>query len=191
VDRLPDLEDRARWQEFYDTYWRLIYGVARKAGLSDAEAHDVVQETLIGVARGIGRYRREAGSFKAWLLQLTRWRIVDQLRKRTPGDARDDSLGRERGGTGTVERLPDPAAAVLENVWNEEWRATLFDAALAQVKLQVSAKHFQLFDCATVKQWPAAKVAQELGVNVAQVYLVKHRVGALLKKEIARLEKLH
>src|SRR5437764_5754537 len=46
VERLPDLADRAKWQEFFDTYWRLIYGVARKAGLNDAEAQDVVQETI-------------------------------------------------------------------------------------------------------------------------------------------------
>ena len=174
-----------KWQEFYETYSRLIYAVARKAGLSDAEAHDVVQETAIGVARSIGRYRREAGSFKAWLLQLTRWRIVDQMRKRSPADA-----GRfPRSGTATLERVPDLAGAALEEVWDGEWRNTLLKAAVAHVKRQVSAKHFQIFDCAALKHWAPAKVAEELGVSIAQVYLVKHRVAALLKREVARLEK--
>jgi hypothetical protein len=46
----------ASWQEFFDTYWRLIYTVATKAGLSDAEAQDVVQETVISVANNVGEY---------------------------------------------------------------------------------------------------------------------------------------
>ena len=190
VERLPNLEDRVKWQEFFDTYWRLIYGVARKAGLNDAEAQDVVQETVLGVARNIGHYEREAGSFKAWLLQLTRWRIVDQFRARSPAAAAPFPKDGTRRGTATIERVPDPAGAVLETVWDDEWQRTLLAAAVARVKRKVSAKHFQIFDCAALKRWPAAKVAAELRVNIAQVYLVKHRIAGLLKKEIAALEKV-
>src|SRR5687767_10328990 len=189
IERLPDLEDRAKWQEFYDTYWRLIYAVARKAGLTDAEAHDVVQETAISVARSIGRYRSDAGSFKAWLLQLTRWRIIDQFRKRLPADTARFPGSQQTRTTVTVDRVPDPAGAGLEKVWNEEWERTLLVAAINRVKSKVSAKHFQIFDCAVLKRWPPGKVATELKVNIAQVYLVKHRLALLLKKEIAALKK--
>ena len=189
VERLPDLADRAKWQEFFDTYSRLIYNVARKAGLNDAEAQGVVQGTVVGVARNIGRYQREAGSFKAWLLQLTRWRIVDQFRLRSPADAPRFSKDGTRRETATIERVPDPAGAVLEAVWDDEWQRTLLAAAVRRVKRRVSAKHFQIFDCAALKRWPAAKVAAELRVNIAQVYLVKHRIAGMLKKEIAALEK--
>ena len=85
VERLVNLEDRRRWQEFFERYWKLIYGVARRAGLSDAEAQDVVQETVITVAKNISKYERTAGSFQNWLLHITRWRIADQFRKRAPG----------------------------------------------------------------------------------------------------------
>ena len=84
VERLVDLGDRQRWQQFFDIYWKLIYGVARRAGLREAEAQDVVQETVITVAKNISKYEREAGSFKSWLLHITRWRIADQFRKRSP-----------------------------------------------------------------------------------------------------------
>ena len=40
VERLKDLDDQASWQEFFDTYWRLIRSVALKAGLTEAEAQD-------------------------------------------------------------------------------------------------------------------------------------------------------
>ena len=182
VGRLVDLDDRVRWQEFFDTYWRLIYSVARKAGLTDAEAQDVVQETVIAVAKNITKYERQAGSFKSWMLQVTRWRIVDQLRKRAPGGA--SSPDRSDSRTATIERVPDPDGFNLEAAWEQEWQGNLLAAALERVKRKVDARHYQIFDCAVLKQWPASKVAKQLGVNIAQVYLIRHRIGALLKREI-------
>ena len=84
LNRLKDWGDQTSWQDFFDTYWQLIYNVAIKAGLSDAEAQEVVQETVIAVSRKIGEFKADAehGSFSAWLMQLTRWRIADQFRKR-------------------------------------------------------------------------------------------------------------
>src|SRR5438876_10723498 len=82
--RLKDWQDQSSWREFFDIYWKLIYGVARKAGLNDAEAQDVVQETMASVAKHMPTFKYDpaVGSFKAWLLKMTRWRITDQLRKR-------------------------------------------------------------------------------------------------------------
>ena len=51
--RLKHWEDQEGWRDFFDTYWRLIYGAAVKAGLNDAEAQDVVQDTVIAVAKKI------------------------------------------------------------------------------------------------------------------------------------------
>ena len=190
IERLTNWEDRAKWQEFFDCYWRLIHSVARKSGLTEAEAQDVVQETVLSVAKNIGRFDSKAGSFKAWLLQLTRWRVVDQFRKRQPADAaaRGGKDGTARD-TATVDRIADTAAATLEASWDNEWRQSILDAAMDRVRRKVNAKHYQIFDCAVVKRWPVTKVASELRVNVAQVYLVKHRIAALLKQEVAALER--
>ena len=65
----------------------------------------------------------------------------------------------------------------------------LLPTAIAQVKRQIEPKQFQIFDCYVRKEWPAQKVAARLGVNIGQVYLARHRVSALLKKEIRALEK--
>ena len=64
IRRLHDGDDQAGWQEFFDTYWKLIFAVATKAGLSDAEARDVVQETAVSVAQSLqtGQYDRARGS---------------------------------------------------------------------------------------------------------------------------------
>ena len=50
LSRLRDWDDQESWREFFDTYWRLIHGLALKCGLTDAEAQDVVQETMVSVA---------------------------------------------------------------------------------------------------------------------------------------------
>jgi RNA polymerase sigma-70 factor (ECF subfamily) len=187
VDRLQNWEDQQHWQEFFDTYWRLIYGVARQSGLTDAEAQDVVQETVITVAKNITKYEREAGSFKGWLLHITRWRIADQFRKRAPATAHSPTRGASRE-TATIERVPD--GFDLRTVWDSEWQQHIFQAALQRLKRRADAKHYQIFDCLVVKQWPASKVAASLSVSLAQVYIVKHRLSAQLKKEVAILEKL-
>ena len=85
--------------------------------------------------------------------------------------------------------MPDAAALDLDAVWETEWQQNLFAAAIARVKKKVDPKQFQIFDCYVRKEWPAQKVAAELRVNVGQVYLARHRVTALLKKEIKTLEK--
>src|SRR5213593_2708371 len=121
LSRLKDWRDAESWQDFFDTYWRLIYGVARKSGLSDAEAQDIVQETVLSVARKIEgfRYDPKVCSFKTWMLQLTRWRIVNQLKRRgreasqTPLPI-DDSTER----SDTLERVADPAGCDLEAIWD-------------------------------------------------------------------------
>jgi RNA polymerase sigma factor (sigma-70 family) len=191
VDRLENWEDRKHWQEFFDTYWKLIYSAARKSGLTDAEAQEVVQETVITVAKKVGklRYDPAIGSFKGWLLQITRWRIADQFRKRDPAEARR-ARSRDDRATATIERVPDPDAADLDALWEKEWQENLFTAAIARVKKKVDPKQFQIFDCYVRKEWPARKVAAELRVSVGQVYLARHRVAALLKKEIRALEKV-
>ena len=123
------------------------------------------------------------------MLHITRWRIADQFRKRKP--AQPALVPRDSTGTRTptIERIADPARFDLENAWDAEWQRNLLDAAIERVKAKVDPKQFQIFDCYVRKEWSAQKVAERLGVNVGQVYLARHRVGALLKREIKALEK--
>jgi RNA polymerase sigma factor (sigma-70 family) len=189
LSRLKDWEDNESWQDFFDTYWRLIYNMARKAGLPDAEAQDIVQETVISVARKIEGFRYDPAvcSFKSWMLRLTRWRIINQLKKRS----RDHTSDQFRPpGTADAPDPPEiPVGFDLEAIWDQEWEKNLLDAALERVKRQVPPEQFQIFDLYCLEEWSAQKIARTLGVNVGRIYLAKHRVSRLLKKEILRLEK--
>jgi RNA polymerase sigma-70 factor (ECF subfamily) len=192
--------EEGRWQEFYHLYGPLIRRFALKAGLTELEADEVVQETAIALARHLPEYRYDPKvcRFKTWLLNQTAWRVKDQLKKRHRQEAwieRGGEVGRascrpdETSRTGTVEQTPDPSEDTLDQLWESEWRADLLAAALEKVKGQFSDRQFQMFDLNVLKGWRAGEVAKSLGVSFASVYLAKYRVSAALKKDLARLER--
>ena len=189
--RLKDTEDQHSRQEFNDVYGKLIFGFAIKAGLTETEAQEVVQETLIAAAKNLPefRYDPKVCSFKTWLLNLSNWRVKDQLRKRLPGAHTPASPDDATARTSTIERVPDTAGPQLEALWEKEWHSTLLAAALEKVKAQVDLKQWQIFDLYVLKEWSAPEVAKALAVSVARVYLAKHRVGALVKRELKRLQR--
>jgi RNA polymerase sigma factor (sigma-70 family) len=188
IHRLKDWQDNSSWREFFDTYWKLIYGVARRAGLTDAEAQDVVQETMVSVAKHIPNFKYDPalGSFKAWLLTMTRWRIVGQFRKRGP--IADPARESDSSAPEAVENLADPTSQTIDAVWEAEWESTLLAAALAKVRRCVAPEKYQIFDFYVNKDWPPEKVAERFNVSVDQVYLIKHRLTEAIKTEVSRLQ---
>jgi RNA polymerase sigma-70 factor (ECF subfamily) len=186
LSKLREWDDDLSWRRFFDLYWKLIYGTALKAGLIDAEAQEVVQETVLAVAKNMPAFRYDPAvcSFKGWLLHLTRRRIADQFRKRQ----REHRLG-ERADTSVVENIPDPAAGDLDAAWEKDWQNHLMEAATANVRRRLKPKQYQIFDLYVLRNWGAAEVARALQVSVAQVYLTRHRVAALIRKEVRLLEK--
>lgn len=194
--RLQEGDDIDAWQEFTELYGRLIRDFAHRSGLTESEAEEVAQETAIGVARHLPGfvYDPEVCRFKSWLLNLARWRIQDQFRKhrqpgapagaahQTPAPLRDPDR------TATIERVPDPGAPDLEELFEREWQENLVALALQRVKRWFSLKQLQVFDLTAVKGWPCGEVAKALGLTLTAVYVTKHRVAARLKKEVRRLE---
>jgi RNA polymerase sigma-70 factor (ECF subfamily) len=192
IKRLKDWQDQASWQAFFDTYWKLIYGVAVKSGLSQTEAEDVVQETMISVAKHMPNfnYDRKIGTFKSWLLNMTRWRITDQFRKRNPvsNTPLNSDNNSDTGTAGAVINIRDKRYPNLESLWDVEWEKTLFEAATAKVKRTLDPKHYQIFDLSVNKEWAPAKIAKTFAITVGQVYLTKHRVREAIKDEVGRLK---
>ena len=188
--RLKSWDDHESWKQFFNDYWRLIYGAALRSGLNDAQAQDVVQDTIILVAKKMKDFRYDSAvdSFKGWLLYLTRKRIALEYRRKE----------RDRGGPAAVssdnwmseaENLQEPAGFDLERVWDQEWERNLWEAAIARIKENISSKQFQMFDLYVLKEKSAEEVARQMGVAVAQVYLAKHRISTLLTAELTRLRR--
>ncbi len=188
--RVKRWDDQASWEDFYATYKNIIRGAALQSGLTEAEADDVVQETFLegAVKMPAFEYDPQRGSFKAWLLKLTRWRILDYLRKRRRAPVSLPAGAAEGSRTEPIERIPDPAGANVDAVLEQEWERGLMQAALETVRRRADPEKYQAFNLYVHREWPAEKVAKTLGLSLNQVYLAKHRITAMLKAEIERLE---
>ena len=122
--RIRDLRDEIAWEEFARLYTPLIYRVARKSGLQDADASLVTQDVLITVSRTIHRFEYDCrnGSFRGWLKVVTRSRLIDFLRA--------DGRHLQGSGDSSVIRIldeqPDPS---LPDLSEREYRRSLFEWA--------------------------------------------------------------
>src|SRR5262245_44208462 len=118
LGRLHDLQDQTAWHEFFDSYWRLIYKVARSADLNDAEAQDVVQNTFIYLSRRMPNFRYDParGAFKSWLRVVTRSRINVFLRRQKAEERFLDEPqpDDEEERAAELEEIPDPAGDALD-----------------------------------------------------------------------------
>ncbi len=190
LSRLKDWDDDEGWSEFFKIYRQLIFTTAIKSGLREDEAEEVVQETVISVAKTIKEFKYDPKKcrFKNWLGHLAQKRIADRFRKRSRELPLPETAPNETARTPAIERMADPGGVDLDAIWEEEWRQKLLDASIERVKTLVSAEQYQMFDFYVVKKMPAGKVARDLGTSTAQVYLAKHRVSRLLKKEVRRLD---
>jgi RNA polymerase sigma factor (sigma-70 family) len=182
--------DQPNWAEFYAIYSKLIYQCATRAGLSAADAEEVVQETLISALKMPNSPNVEPGTFRGFLLRATRWRIADAMRRKAPRQGL--VTGNKDPGFLAPDRSASPlvgGADISETVWNEELSRSVQELALERVRARAPAKQFQIFDLYVLREKPAQEVAALLGVPLSAVHLARHRVGRLLRKEIAELEK--
>jgi RNA polymerase sigma-70 factor (ECF subfamily) len=129
------------------------------------------------------KYDPAVGSFKGWLVCITKRKIANQFKKRAPWEG-----GGGGGGEGVVpEELPAPGGEEIDRLFEDEWRRGLVEAAMRRLKAKVKLRDYQIFDLSAVQQRSVAEVCGLLKVSAPQVYLARHRVGKRLKQEIERL----
>lgn len=185
--RLRDWEDETSWEEFYALYRKLVYGYARRYGLSHEESEEVTQDVFLRVGKTIQDFESnpQKGSFRGWLMNLTRWRVMDKFRSRPLGS--NGPRGPQAADrTSTVERIPDPKEE--GEFWESEWQSTLLAAGMERLARRAQAKHFQVFDLHVRQHWSVMRVSRELGINAASIYLIIHRMTKQLKREVDKLK---
>src|SRR6059036_307535 len=190
--RLKDWRDDASWEEFFRLYRGIMHEFARRQGLNEQEAQDVVQDTLLSVARYLHAFKHDASrcSFRRWLLRIVRNRTVDLVRRRPNERSFPGRWPGADSGTGTapIDRVPDLRSLQPGERWERQWEAQVLEAALEKLKRQVKPRHYQVFDLAVLQHNPTKRVARTLGISPTQVYLVKHRVLRAFKQMLEKLQ---
>ena len=173
-----------------------MVGHAHRQQLVRAEAQDVLQETLLSIAKKMPGfvYDRQEGSFEGWIRAVTRHRILDQFRLRQPCDAHSESppvhTDTDAGEAPMSAGVVDPGlldGGGWDEAWDAAWQATVLEAALQRLRFRSRPEHFQIFHYSFVRELPALAVSRTLGVGLAKVYVVRHRLMRELKDEVARL----
>ena len=189
--RVRSWDDNTSWAEFHGLYRTLVYGLARRSGLPHADAEDVTQDVFKRVAETVHKFESDPnrGTFRGWLMNLTRWRIADKFTAKprsVRGGARkkDDTAGPR---TATIDRIPD--ASDPDREWDLEWQRHILDAACERMARTASTRHYKIFELHVIKHRSVEQVASELGVTAATIYLVSHRLTKQLKAEVAKLRK--
>jgi RNA polymerase sigma-70 factor (ECF subfamily) len=88
VEKCLNGSDRA-WEQLVKMHTRLVYSACyRFTGRAD-DARDLTQDVFIKVFRNLHSFDADAGSFKTWLVRLTRNLLIDNYRKTKKHQALD------------------------------------------------------------------------------------------------------
>jgi len=84
IMRLSSQSDVDAWCEFSKLYQPMVYRFARRRGLQDADARELVQNVMIGVAKAVQRWEPEnrRGRFQTWLFRIARNQWITMISKR-------------------------------------------------------------------------------------------------------------
>lgn len=179
--RLRDWDDEQAWTEFTEIYGPLVHRLARRRGLQDADAQDLVQEVFRSVARAIERYdpNPDRGSFRGWLSRIARNLIVNLLVAR-----RGQTLG--TGDTETHRRLEDRPDLAREDPidFETEYRRHLIAWAAGRIRGDFTEAAWQAFWQTGVEGRPPKEVAAALGMTLGTVYQYKSRAVVRIRREI-------
>lgn len=161
----------------------MVYGFARKRGLQDADAADLMQDVLRSVSTAIGRleYDRSQGSFRGWLFTITRNKVFNFLsaRKIRPQASGDTSTNR------LLNAHPD--GNDTDQSWEVEYQRRIAALAMDRVKGEFQEKTWRAFWLTAVEGVAAAEASQQIGLSPGAIYVAKSRVLARLKDEVETL----
>ena len=182
IARVKDSADEAAWSEFLGIYQPVVYRMARRRGMQDADAQDVVQQVFVSIARAIERWTPgdDLPPFRAWLTTIARNAITKALSRR-PRDA-------ATGSTSVVEALqcqPDPGATTDEI--RSEARLAMVRWAIDQTRPTLTEAMWEIFVRTMIDGESIADVAASTGRSVGAIYVTRFRVLTRLRTTISAL----
>lgn len=183
--RLRDARDHEAWETFLQIYQPLIFRLARRRGIQEADAREIMQEVLMTVVTAIDRWDSDParGSFRGWLSTVTRNLVVNFLirQSRHPRGNGDTDFQR------WLDQQPDPASEQTA-LFDREEQKQIFRWAANRIRSEFKDTSWQAFWRTAVDGSDVTGVARELGVTAGHVYVSRSRVMKRLREQIQRIK---
>ena len=185
--RLPDPHDIAAWDQFVAIYQPLVFRLARSKGFQEADAHDIVQEVLLAVAKAIDRWdpNPAKGRFRDWLFRIARNLMINFLTRR-----KYQSLAGSECIAELIDLQPQTTEFDTEATreFELEYRREQFWLAAAKVRQKVMSHNWEAFRLTAIEELSIAQVAKQLNMKEGSVLVARCRVLARLRTAVAKLE---
>jgi RNA polymerase sigma factor (sigma-70 family) len=183
IVRLKSPADQQAWSEFVKIYAPVILTLARRRGLQDSDAQDIVQEVLGKVATTLTRWdsTAERGSFQGWLSKITHNLVIDFLRSRRRPHVPLNNLDT------AILQTPDRESKESQ-IFLLERERQIFLWAAERVRQRCRPKNWDAFWKTAVLQQSVEMVAHELQIPRGVIYVARSRVMALIRSEVQDFE---
>lgn len=180
IARVKDLADGAAWTEFLAIYRPVVYRMARRRGMQDADSQDLTQGVFLAISQAIDGWTPGPNRppFRAWLVTVARNAITKAI-SRAPLDrgAGSSSVMKLLAG----EQAEDPATSA--ELWIESRREALRWVS-DQIRPEFNDLTWRLFWETSIQGRSVADVVASVGCSPGTVYTARFRVVQRLKEKV-------
>ncbi|MCY3010034.1 MAG: sigma-70 family RNA polymerase sigma factor [Planctomycetota bacterium] len=182
IAQVQSPEDREAWDQFVLIYRPVIYRMARRRGMQDADAQDLSQDVLIRISKSIkGWVPQEGVRFRHWLRKVASNAIVTAQTKSKP-------LGIVNGSAAEQILAEAPEASAVTSELQDECFREQYLCAAAIVRVDVSPATWAAFEQTVIQGQSCEEAAESLGKSLGTIYAARSRILKRLQIEVQRLE---
>jgi RNA polymerase sigma-70 factor (ECF subfamily) len=166
-------------EELLDRHQAHIYRFGLRMCRNSEDAKDVLQDTLLTMARGIRDFRGGA-ALSTWLYTIARSYCIKKRRRSQFAPERELSLDTEM--TAEAKELPDPGRALDEALAGKQ-----VEAALEEAVASLEPMYREVLLLRDVEGLTAPEVAEVVGASVQAVKSRLHRARLSVREKVAPL----
>jgi RNA polymerase sigma-70 factor (ECF subfamily) len=176
IHRLRDPSDAEAWDRFVHLYTPMLLNWAKRAGLSDADTSDVMQDVFTRLLSALPKFTYDPSrSFRSYLSTILNNCWIDHTRQRR--SQMPASTGHH------AADFPETAPEIGE----DEYRHALLQRSLTLVRHEFSVKIWQGFQLTVIEAKTPADAARILETSVNAIYLGRARVLRRLREVLRDL----